>query len=162
MSSPSDESQNNAEGLAFDLLLYGNEQILRGSDNGTLVAFAAIAFQQIRGKNEFHHNLACGILLFSVVMCAVIHFVIGNLYVGRARKLIRWGREPERRPLAQKVCLVMAWAAGLLQLASIVVGLLLLIPDQPPAFLENLFRSPLPEEQGQGSLWPVHPGERGV
>jgi hypothetical protein len=47
---PTPESQHDSWG--YDLFLYGNEQILRGSDNGTLVAFAAIAFQQIRGKSE--------------------------------------------------------------------------------------------------------------
>jgi hypothetical protein len=57
------------ESSATDLLVYGTDEILKGTDMGTLAAFAALAFQQIRGKVEPHHGLGCSILLVSVV-CA--------------------------------------------------------------------------------------------
>ncbi len=56
--------------MVLEMLLYGTQEVVRGSDTGTLGAFAALAFQQIRGKSEPHHQLGCGFLLFSVLMCA--------------------------------------------------------------------------------------------
>ena len=90
MPSPIEEAPPQPDEWGYDLLMYGHEQILRGSDNGVLVAFAALAFQQIRGgEPQPHYNVGFALLLFSVLMCAVIHFAMGNVYVGRARRMLR-------------------------------------------------------------------------
>ncbi|HKB40306.1 MAG TPA: hypothetical protein VKD72_28000 [Gemmataceae bacterium] len=124
------------EEWGYDLLLYGHEQILRGSDTGVLVAFAAIAFQQIRGgETPPHANAGFGILLFSVVMCAVIHFAMGNVYVGRARRLILQRKEKRRHTTLRGICMVIAWIAGIVQLVCIILGLVLVLMPEPPTFL---------------------------
>jgi hypothetical protein len=124
----------------FDLLLYGNEQILRGSDHGTLVAFGAIAFQQLRGKSEHHQNVGCGILLFSVLMCAIVHLAIGAAFVGRARRLLR-GERARRRGLVRNFAFAIAIVAAVLQCVCIVLGLILILTETPPPLFEdNLLR----------------------
>lgn len=122
----------------FDLLMYGNEQILRGADNGTLVAFAALAFQQIRGKGEPHQSLGCGILLFSVLMCAVVHFSIGSVYVGRVKKVIRGGNESWRHSLVRRVSHGVAWTAAAFQVLSLAVGVPLVMLEKAPPWLMDL------------------------
>jgi hypothetical protein len=136
---PARDLQRRPEGWAYDLLLYGNEQILRASDNATLVAFAALAFQQVRGKNETHHNVACGFLLVSVLMCAVIHLTMGHVYYGLAKRLIREQDQSRVRQVTDRVCLWVAWVAGVVQMLSLVAGLLLLVPDQVPEALRGYF-----------------------
>jgi hypothetical protein len=127
------------EDWGYDLLLYGNEQILRASDSGVLVAFAAIAFQEIRGEKLPYSNVGFGFLLFSVLLCAVVHFAIGSAYVGRARRLIRGQKENWRAVVFRRAHTTLAWAAGVLQLACIVIGLVLVLVPEPPACLCNLF-----------------------
>jgi len=97
--------------MGYDLLLYGTEQVMRGSDNGVLVAFAALAFQQIRGgEPRPHYNVAFGFLIFSVLMCGVVHFAMGTVYVGRGRHLIRGQRERLRQRLSRGVYSTLAWS----------------------------------------------------
>ena len=126
------------EEWGYDLLLYGHEQMLRGSDNGVLVAFAALAFQQIRGgESQPHYNLGFGVLLFSVLMCAVVHFAMGNAYISRARRTILRRKETWRQSALRGLSTTVAWAAGMVQLACIVVGLLLVLTPEPPAVLQR-------------------------
>src|SRR5215468_889645 len=80
-------------GRAHDLLMLGSDHVLRGSDTGVLVAFAAIAFAEIRGDKKPHCNLGLAVLLVSVLMCAVVHFAIGNAYIGRAKRMLAGGTE---------------------------------------------------------------------
>lgn len=129
--------------LGYELLLYGNEQILRGSDNGTLVAFAAIAFQQIRGRGALHNDVGCGILMLSVLLCAVIHFAIGYAYLGRARRMIGHQRETPRDLRQRKAYIRLAWITALVQFVCVILGTgLILIETAPPwlqRWLDNLF-----------------------
>ena len=125
------------EEWGYDLLLYGHEQVLRGSDTGVLVAFAALAFQQIRGGDpQPHNNVGFGILLFSVLMCAVIHFAMGNVYVGRARRLILRRQDRRRHVAVRGLYTTVALIAGILQLGCIILGLVLVLLPEPPPFLE--------------------------
>jgi hypothetical protein len=123
----------------YDLWLYGHEQMLRGSDNGVLVAFAALAFQQIRGgEPQPHYRIGFALLLISVLMCAVVHFAMGNVYLGRGRRLIERRRETFRQSAVRGLYLVVAWGAGLTQLACIMLGLVLILMPEPPEFLRNM------------------------
>lgn len=131
------QSPHQPEGWGYELLLYANEQLLRGSDNVTLVAFAALAFQQIRGKSELHHDIACGILLFSVLLCAIVHFAVGNAYLGRARRMIQGRRESRRQHLLNRVNFGIVWITAGFQFFCVVVGTLLMFPQKPPAFLQR-------------------------
>jgi hypothetical protein len=121
----------------FELLLYGHEQVLRGSDTGVLVAFAAIAFQDIRGDRLPHYNTGFSFLLFSVLMCAFVHFAMGNAYVGRAKRLIRRQPESRRQMAVRGVYTTLGWLAGLIQLACIALGLILILSPEPPALLRD-------------------------
>lgn len=133
---PSD-AEIKADGYGMDLLMYGNEQILQGSDTGTLVAFAALAFQQIRGKGEPHQILGCGILLFSVMMCALVHFAIGNAYIGRAKKLLRQRMESRGARLIRRTSHVFAWIAATIQFLCLIAGTALILPEHAPLFVQR-------------------------
>src|SRR5262245_19311838 len=136
MTPRTEEAPPQPQEWGFDLLLYGHEQILRGSDTGVLVAFAALAFQQIRGgEARPHFNLGFGLLLFSVLMCAVVHFAMGNVYVGRARRLILREDETRWQGAVRGTYTLVAWAAGVVQLGCILLGLVLVLLPAPPAFL---------------------------
>ncbi|WP_169978581.1 hypothetical protein [Tautonia rosea] len=146
-SSPPPEDQDTpastpapAEGVTQELLLFGNEEILRGSDNATLVAFAALAFQDLRGGEGVAQHAGSVFLLFSVLCCALVHFALGNAYIHRARSLLRPGtpRRRRRRPgsgEARAVSLGIVWLAVITQMTCIALGLLLILPKQPPALL---------------------------
>ncbi len=136
------------EDWGYDLLLYGQEQILRASDNGVLVAFAAIAFQDIRGDKLPHYNTGFGFLLFSVLMCAVVHFALGSAFVGRARRLIRRQQESRGQFLVHGASLALAWLAGAVQLSCIVVGLILVLSQEPPPLLRDLLSKLFPVPAG--------------
>jgi hypothetical protein len=124
--------------LGYDLLLYGHEQILRASDTGVLVAFAALAFQQIRGGNPLpHYNVGFGFLIFSVLMCGVVHFALGSVYLGRGRRLIRGQEEKLRHLLTRGVYTLLAWGSGLLQFVLIALGLILILNANPPEWLQE-------------------------
>jgi hypothetical protein len=119
----------------LDLMMYGMEHVVRGSDTGTLVAFAALAFQQIRGKGEVHHTFACGLLLLSVLMCAVVHFAIGNAYVERAKLLFHRRPETRRHRVVRWASYSVAWVASILQFVGVVAGTGLILLEKPPAFM---------------------------
>jgi hypothetical protein len=126
---------------AYNLLLYGNEQMIQGSDNVTLVAFAALAYQQIRGKGEPHHNLGCGFLLLSVLMCAIVHFSLGNAYVSQARKMIRGGDETAMKKIRRRFFLTLALIAAVAQFTAVILGVcLVLLPDTPPGWVARVFK----------------------
>lgn len=137
-SPPPPDPDGRPDGWGYELLMYGNEQMIQGADNGTLVAFAALAFQQIRGKGEPHQDLACGILLFAVLMCALVHFAIGNAYVGRARKILRGGKEVRRQSIVRHFYMLVAWVAAIVQFFCIVIGVLMILPEKPPHWLKVL------------------------
>jgi hypothetical protein len=135
---PSEDSATEPEDRGYDLWMYGHEHMLRGSDNGVLVAFAALAFQQIRGGETLpHFKLGFDLLLFSVLMCAVVHFAMGNVYLGRGRRLIDRRRQTIRQSVACGLYLTVAWAAGLTQLICVLLGLLLVLVPEPPEFLHT-------------------------
>jgi hypothetical protein len=143
MPPPTENRPAHPDEWGYDLLLYGNEQIIRASDNGVLVAFAAIAFQEIRGgERPAHSDVGFGLLLFSVLLCAVVHFAIGSAYVGRARRLIRGQEETRRAAVFRRAHTTLAWVAGVLQLVCIVVGLLLVLLPQPPEFVRHYLIDP--------------------
>ncbi len=123
--------------MGYELLLYGNEQILRGSDNGTLVAFAAIAFQQIRGRGLLHNDVGCGILMLSVLLCAAVHFLIGYAYIGRARRMI--GRQEEQRAheRSRRRYLALALIGLFVQFVLVIVGTVLILIETPPTWLSE-------------------------
>ena len=133
-----EEPSSQTEEWGYNLLLYGNEQVIRASDNGVLVAFAAIAFQEIRGEKLPHHTAGFSLLLISVLLCAIVHFAIGNAYVGRAKRLIRRQKDPGRRSFVQWLYTTVAWLAGVTQLIFIVLGLTLVLMPEPPAFVREL------------------------
>jgi hypothetical protein len=125
------------DGWAYDLLLYGNDQIIRGSDTGTLVAFGAIAFQELKGKSLPHQHFGCGVLLFSVLLCAVVHFAVGGASVGRARTLIRGHKESRSHRMFRRTNNALAWVSTALQFLMIVVGVVLVLKEEPPQFLQD-------------------------
>jgi hypothetical protein len=131
------------ENWGYDLLLYGNEHIIRGSDTGTLVAFGAIAFQELKGKHLTHQQFGCGILLFSVLLCALVHFAIGGASIGRARTIIRGAGVRETLPhrLFRKTNQLLTWVFAALQFMAVVVGIILVLKESPPAFLQQYLLS---------------------
>jgi hypothetical protein len=134
---PAETPATEPEDLAHDLLLYGNEEMLRGSDTGVLVAFAAIALKELKGDKEPHFEIGFGFLLFSVLMCAVIHFAVGKAYIRRAKKLLRGQKDPRPQVGVRGLYMLVAWLAGLIQLACIVIGLLLVLLPEPPTLLKE-------------------------
>ncbi len=135
--SPPEAPAAERDDLAHDMLLYGNEQMLRGSDTGVLVAFAAIALKELKGDKEFHVEVGFGFLLFSVVMCAVVHYALGRAYVRRAKKLLRGRKDAKPLVGVRGVYMFVAWLAGLVQLVCIVLGLLLVLLPEPPQLLKD-------------------------
>jgi hypothetical protein len=62
----------------------------------------------------------------SVLLCAVVHFAVGGVYVGQARTLIR--RKGLRRDAVIRGSFTtLAWVAGLLQFGCVVAGLLMIL-----------------------------------
>jgi hypothetical protein len=138
VSKPNEDAATQPEDRGYDLWLYGHEQMLRGADSGVLVAFAALAFQQIRGgETQPHYRTGVALLLFSVLMCAVVHFAMGNVYLGKGRCLIDRRRQTLRHSVVRGFYLTVAWGAGLTQLACILLGLLLVLVPEPPAILRT-------------------------
>ncbi len=131
----SETESSGPEDWGYDLLLYGNELMLRGSDNGTLLAFAAIALQELKGRTEAHHNVASGLLVFAVLMCAVVHLAIGCAYVGRAKKLIRRQLESGQTGWQSRLFISIAWIAAILQFACTIAGAVLVLFKEPPLVL---------------------------
>lgn len=131
-----EESQPD-DSWGYELLLYGNEQILRGSDNGTLVAFAGIALVEIRGDAQFHNNVGCAILLVSVLLCALIHFTMGYAYIGQAKNIIRRGQMNRKGRALRRFSIWLSVLFVLIQFACIFLGCWLIVAEKPPALLET-------------------------
>ncbi len=129
---PADDS------TVLDMLLFGTQEIVRGSDTGTLGAFAALAFQQIRGKGESHQQLGCGILLFSVLMCALVHVATGNAYFRRAKQILRESSEARRHLMIKRVSFTGAVVAALIQLICLAIGMILVLLEKPPPLLKKI------------------------
>jgi hypothetical protein len=128
------------ENWGYDLLMYGNEHIIRGSDTGTLVAFGAIAFQELRGgKHLAHQQFGCGILLFSVLLCALVHFAVGGASISRAKSIIRGStvKESTSNRIFRKANQLLTWVFASLQFISVVVGIVLVLKETPPEFLQR-------------------------
>ena len=119
------------------MLLFGTQEIVRGSDTGTLGAFAALAFQQIRGKGEPHHQLGCGFLLFSILMCALVHVATGNAYFRRAKLILRESSEARRHLMIKRVSFTGAVVAALIQLVCLALGTILVLLERPPDLLKT-------------------------
>jgi hypothetical protein len=118
-----------------DLLVYGTDEILKGTDTATLVAFAALAYQQIKGKGEPHQNFGCILLLLSVLACAVVHLSIGNAYVGRARMILKRTHPSRRQQLVRMASYAVAWLAATFQFVTLIAGLVLILLEKAPAQL---------------------------
>lgn len=129
------------EGWEYDLLLYSNDLILRGSDNGTIVAVTAIALQEIRGQDQPFHKLGSGLLIASIVLCAFMHFCVGMMYRGQAREMIDReddGESGRPRPhLLRGSVSGLAWILGLLQFATMIGGIWLILADEPPFWVKR-------------------------
>ncbi len=125
------EDQDLPDNWGYDLLLYGNEHIIRGSDTGTLVALGAIAFQELKGKALPHQSFGCSLLLLSVLLCAVVHFAVGSASVGRARRIIRGMKESRGHRLFRQTNQVFAWSAAALQFILILLGIVLVLKEAP-------------------------------
>jgi len=136
-SMPDVENQELPESWAYDLLLYGNEHIIRGSDTGTLVALGGIAVQALRGKGLPHQQFGCGVLLASVLFCALVHFAVGGASVGRARTILRRARESRGHRLFRQTNQVVAWIATAIQIALLVLGIILILKESPPGFFQK-------------------------
>jgi hypothetical protein len=139
-SSPSAESDT----AGADLLVYGTDEILKGTDTATLVAFAALAYQQIKGKGEAHQDLGCILLLISVLACAVVHLSIGNAYVGRARLILKKQEATRRQQLLRVASYGTAWLAAGLQFTTLLGGLVLILLQKPPVMLMRFLKPYLP------------------
>lgn len=138
MPSPEESPEPQTEEWGQELLLHGQEQMLRGADTGVLVAFAAMAFQELRGGDKLpQHDIAFGLLLLSVLFCAVVHFTLGNAYVWRGRRLLRGQKADTRRLSGQRIFAVLACVAGVLQLLCILAGLVILLSPNAPAFFQG-------------------------
>ena len=137
---PPSDSDKDTEALGHELMLYGHEQLMRASDNSTLVAFAAIAFQEIRGDGGDGPGpkVGCALLLLSVLMCAFVHFAMGNAFMGRARRLIRHQRRSLGSELRHGLHVSLAWLAALTQFGLVIVGTMLVLMDNPPQPLPKL------------------------
>ena len=123
------------DGAWLDVLMYGMEHLVRGSDTGTLVAFGALAFQSIQGKEDNNQSIGGVILLFSIAMCAVVHFAIGNAEVARAKSIFRRTEGNRRTIVVRAASYWIAWLSTILQFVSMVIGMVLLLWDKPPAVL---------------------------
>jgi uncharacterized membrane protein YidH (DUF202 family) len=137
---PEEPAESQVNDWGYELLLHGNEEILRGSDTGTLVAFAALAYQQIKGQAALHHNVGCGLLLLSVLLCAVVHLVMGNAYVKRAKKIIRRNEDLKKLLLSRRLNVTLAWVAVGLQFVLAVSGTLLVLVNRPPPLIDRLIK----------------------
>jgi hypothetical protein len=124
--------------MVLEMLLYGTQEIVRGSDTGTLGAFAALAFQQIRGKSEAHQQLGCGLLLFSVLMCALVHVATGSAYFRRAKQILSETSDARRQLMIKRVSFAGALVAALIQLIFLAIGIFLILVDKPPAMLHKI------------------------
>jgi hypothetical protein len=62
---------------------------------------------------------------------------MGNVYLGRGRRLIDRRRQTIRQSVASGLYLTVAWAAGLTQLICVLLGLLLVLVPEPPEFLHT-------------------------
>ena len=133
MSRGSAPEQHESEEFGADLLVYGTDEILKGTDTATLVAFAALAYQQIKGKGEPHQNFGCVLLLLSVLACAVVHLSIGNAYVGRARMILKRTHVGRRTQLVRMASYGIAWLAATVQFLTLLVGLVLILIEKPHA-----------------------------
>jgi hypothetical protein len=126
------------DATVLEMLLFGTQEIVRGSDTGTLGAFASLAFQQIRGKGLPHQQLGCGLLLFSVLMCALVHVATGNAYFRRAKQILREPSEARRHLMIKRVSFTGALIAALIQLVFLGVGIFLVLIEEPPAVLNQI------------------------
>jgi hypothetical protein len=127
--------EQESEEFGADLLVYGTDEILKGTDTATLVAFAALAYQQIKGKGEPHQNFGCVLLLLSILACAVVHLSIGNAYVGRARMILKRTHPGRRQSLVRMASYGVSWLAATVQFVTLIVGLVLILLEKAPAQL---------------------------
>jgi hypothetical protein len=135
------KKQELPDNWGYDLLRYGNEEIIRGSDTGTLVAFGAIAFQELKGDALPHQHFGCGMLLFSVLLCAVVHFAVGGATIGRGRQIIEGDQETRGHYVFRVTNQTIAWTAAALQFIMTVLGILLVLKTEPPPLLQKYLMS---------------------
>ena len=129
------EHGHESEEFGADLLVYGTDEILKGTDTATLVAFAALAYQQIKGKGDPHQDFGCVLLLLSVLACAIVHLSIGNAYVGRARMILKRTHSGRRQQLVRMASYGVAWLAATFQFVTLIGGLVLILLEKPPVTL---------------------------
>src|SRR5262245_66449454 len=139
MAEETDRPAPSDDDLRYELLLYGHEQVLRGSDTAVLAAFAALAYQGLKDNNQPHHLLGFGFLLLSVLLCTLVHFAIGRVFLRRARRQSPEEHRPQSRRLPGQVATRLAWLTGGMQLICVVVGIILVLLPNPPEFLKDWF-----------------------
>ena len=83
--------------------------------------------------------LGFGFLLASVLMCTLVHFAIGRVFLGRARRNTQEEREVRKRHLQGRFSTTLAWVSGGLQLLFVLTGCILVILPQTPEFLKTWF-----------------------
>src|SRR5262249_27496199 len=108
MSTQTDLSPEQGDDKGYDLLLYGQEEVLRASEMAVLAAFAALAYQQLREEKGPFAGVASALLLVSVFLCAVVHFFLGTVFVGRGRRLIRKQEETRKHKIVRGVQITLA------------------------------------------------------
>ena len=74
-------------------------------------------------------------MLFSVLMCALVHLAMGNANIGRARRIIRGEMEKRRGRGSRGFSVGLALTAAVLQCLFLIIGLTLVLTNRPPAFL---------------------------
>ena len=104
---------------------------------GPLSRWGGIAVQALRGKGLPHQQFGCGILLASVLFCALVHFAVGGASVGRARTILRRARESRGHRLFRQTNQVVAWIATAIQIALLVLGIILILKESPPYFFQK-------------------------
>jgi hypothetical protein len=137
MSTDPTEPESPVDSWGIELILHGNEEILKGSDTGTLIAFAAIAYQQIKGESTPSQQFGCGMLVFSVFMCAFVHLSIGNAYIRRAKAIMLGRGELVRLLLHRRLNITLAWIAVVVQFTATAIGTLLIFTAKPPPLIDK-------------------------
>lgn len=125
MAASEDALSPEEDDLGQELMLRGEEQLLRGSDTGVLVAFAVIAFEGLTKEKGPYYTLTFGLLLFSVLLCAFVHVTVGNAYVTRGRNRLRGSTDKGPRAGGRRIWTAIACGAGVLQLLCILAALVL-------------------------------------
>ena len=76
---------------------------------------------------------AAALLLFSVLMCALVHVATGSAYFRRAKQILRETSDARRQLMIKRVSFAGAVVAAVIQLIFLGAGIFLILVDKPPA-----------------------------